>query len=103
MKKILLLAAILSSALAVSAQSSTPGIEQRQLNQRERIREGVASGSLTKKEARHLRARQAEIRHDKRVAKMDGVVTPAERRQLQQEQRRASRAIHRQQHDEQHR
>ena len=69
----------------------------------ERIKDGVDSGQLTKKEARHLRARQAKIRHDKRVARMDGVVTPAERKQLHKEQRRASRAIHRQKHDEQHR
>lgn len=91
------------TSLTASAQTPTPAIGQKQVNQHERIKEGVDSGQLTKKEARHLRARQAKIRHDKRVARMDGVVTPAERKQLHKEQRRASRAIHRQKHDEQHR
>jgi hypothetical protein len=46
---------------------------------------------------------QAKIRHDKRMAKSDGVVTPRERRKLHREQRRASKNIAVQKHDRQKR
>ena len=83
------------------AQSATPRVTGRQVNQQQRIKEGVKSGELTKREAARLEAQQAKIQHDKRKAKADGVVTPAERARLQREQNRASRTIYRQKHDAQ--
>lgn len=104
MKKILFsLTLAMFTSLVAMAQTATPRVTEKQANQHARIREGVESGALTKQESRHLRARQARIRQDKRVARMDGVVTPQERKQLRKEQRRASRAIYHQKHDEQHR
>ncbi len=50
-----------------------------------------------------MEARQAKIQHDKKVAKADGVVTPAERTKLNREQNVASRKIYRQKHDAQRR
>lgn len=82
----------------VSAQA-TPKVTQRQVNQQARIQEGRQSGELTKKEAAGLELQQAKIQHDKREAKSDGVITPAERRKLHTEQRRANRAIYKQKHD----
>lgn len=78
---------------------ATPKIDQRQVNQEKRIDQGVASGSLTGKEAARLEQREAKIRSDKVAAKADGRVTRAERRKLTREQNHASRAIHRQKHN----
>jgi hypothetical protein len=92
-------------ALAVvnelSAQVATPKVRERQAKQQSRIQEGRKSGELTNKETARLEAQQAKIQHDKRVAKSDGVVTPAERQKLKREQNRASRNIYRQKHDAQ--
>ena len=87
----------------VNAQARTPVITHRQVHQRHRIQQGVRNGSLTRAEARHLRYREAKIRHDKRMARRDGVVTPYERRKVRNEQNRASYAIYRQKHDGQRR
>ncbi|MFI5152153.1 MAG: hypothetical protein ACHQET_02385, partial [Chitinophagales bacterium] len=56
---------------------------------------------LTPRETEHLEAREAKIQHDKRIAKSDGTVTPAERARLNREENRTSRAIYRQKHDAQ--
>ena len=88
-------------ALIVSAQTATPGVTERQVNQQERIKEGVKSGELNKRETRRLEMREAKIQHDKKVAKSDGVVTSGERAKLQREENRTSRAIYRQKHDAQ--
>ena len=79
-----LVLSIFISSIA-SAQTATPVINERQLNQHERIKEGQESGQLTRKEARHLKMREAKIRHDKREAKADGVVTPQEKTKIERE------------------
>lgn len=86
-----------------NAQTRTPVITHRQVQQQHRIQQGIHHGSLTRAEARHLRYREAKIRHDKRMARRDGVVTPYERRKIRREQNRASYAIYRQKHDGQRR
>lgn len=85
------------------AQTATPRVTERQINQQELIQEGKRSGELTRREKRHLQMQQAKIQHDKKEAKADGVVTPQERRQLNREQNRANRNIYRQKHDAQSR
>ncbi len=77
----------------------TPVINQRQVNQHARIRQGVKSGELTPGEAAKLRAEQRDIRADKQAAKADGKVTPAERRQIRRDQNKASRDIYRLKHN----
>jgi uncharacterized membrane protein YebE (DUF533 family) len=98
-----LLIAFLGITSAVSAQTATPNVTKRQANQQARIGQGVSSGQLTPKETQHLEAREAKIQHDKKAAKSDGTVTPAERAKLQHEENRTSAAIYRQKHDAQHR
>ena len=95
--------AILAISHAASAQTATPGITARQANERVRIHQGVASGELTQPEAARLKAREADIRQDKRAAKADGVVTRDERQDIRQDERQTSRAIYRQKHDAQQR
>ena len=96
-----LLAAI--GFLAVSypsdAQAITPGINARQRNERARIRQGVATGELTRPEAARLKGREADIRQDKRAARADGVVTRDERHDIRKDESQASHAIYRQKHD----
>jgi hypothetical protein len=102
----LFVAAIASSALFAqeTAQTAppsekTPGINARQVNQQKRIRQGVKSGELTKRETRKLEAGEAKIQTDKLEAKADGKVTKAERAKITHEQNRESKAIHRMKHN----
>ena len=81
--------------------AATPGLDQRQARQDRRINQGLASGQLTPKEARRLKARERRLQAAKLAAKSDGVVTKRERRRLQHLADRNSRAIKRQKHDAQ--
>lgn len=103
MKKSLfsLLAAVglLAVAYPSEAQVVTPGINARQRNERARIRQGVATGELTRPEAARLKGREADIRRDKRAARADGVVTRDERQDIRKDEAQVSRAIYRQKHD----
>ena len=81
--------------------TATPKIDQRQVEQQKRLDQGVASGALTPKEATGLQKRETKIQADKMAAKADGKVTKAERRKLEREQNKASKAIYRQKHDRQ--
>lgn len=85
------------------AQTNTLVIRKEQQQEHRRIKQGVASGELTREEAERLRLQQVKIQQDKRIAKADGVVTPEERARLKTEQNRASRKIYRQKHDAQER
>lgn len=80
---------------------ATPGIDKRQANQQKRIDAGVASGSLTQKEADRLRAEQERNAKKEEAAKADGVVTKKERAALQHSENKSSRHIARQKHDRQ--
>ena len=79
--------------------TATPKIDQRQITQEKRVQEGVASGSLTPKEAARLEKREAKIEADKASAKSDGKVTAGERKKLSREQNHASEAIKHEKHD----
>ena len=100
MKKALVLVALITFAAgAAFSQTATPRVTKRQLKQQARIEQGVKSGQLTAGETKRLELQQAKIQADKRKAKADGVVTPAERAKLNREQNRASRKIYRLKHN----
>lgn len=80
-------------ALGQQKQDQTPRADKREAIQKQRIKQGVKSGELTKPEARRLAREQRKIKKDEAAAKSDGTVTPAERAKLQREQNRASRKI----------
>jgi hypothetical protein len=88
-------------AQAASAPAATPGIDQRQANQEQRIDKGVASGALNKRETRRLTKEQNLVDKAENKAKADGTVTKAERRRLHKMQNHASKDIHQQKHDAQ--
>ncbi|MEP7229450.1 MAG: hypothetical protein ABI691_04315 [Ginsengibacter sp.] len=79
---------------SVNAQTvSTPRAE------RHRIKQGVKSGELTRAETRNLANQQRDIHQDKKEARADGVVSPAERRHIKKDERKASRSIYRKKHN----
>ena len=107
----LLVAVLAAFALPVLAQTAvaparnpaaTPGVDQRQANQQQRIDQGVKSGELTGKEAARLEKGQERVQKIEDKAKADGKVTPKERERLQKAQNVESRKIANQKHDRQH-
>jgi len=102
--KIIKTAAVLAIALPTLAfaQANTPRVDQRQANQEQRIDQGVASGSLTQREANRLERGQQHVDNMENRAKADGVVTRGERARLHQAQDAQSARIYRQKHDRQH-
>jgi hypothetical protein len=94
-------AALLVVAGMASAQAQAPVANGREQNQRTRIRQGVASGELNRREAARMRGREAGLTAEKRAVRADGVVTSTERRDLRQTENQNSRAIYHQKHDAQ--
>ena len=105
MNKTFVAAAVLAlSAFAASAAGAdTPRIDQRQANQEQRIDKGIASGELTKREARRMNRQQTLVNKAEDKAKADGVVTAQEKKQLTKAQNKTSRHIYRQKHGAQDR
>ncbi|MEL6865899.1 MAG: hypothetical protein AAFP19_15850 [Bacteroidota bacterium] len=92
---------LLTFIFSTQAQTVTPKVAQRQVSQQKRIKQGVAQGDLTKREATKLQAQQAHIHRTKKRAKADGVVTKKERARIHKKQNRASKQIYRQKKDRQ--
>lgn len=103
MKKIVALLSCMAFGIIISAKAQTPGVNERQQNQRERIHQGVASGELTRRETAHAVQDQRHIRRAERRAKADGKVTNGERARLHHKQNTASRELSRNKHDAQDR
>jgi hypothetical protein len=101
--------AIIAGAISLSAQTTTPPpstsspkIDQRQVNQQKRIGQGVENGSLTARETTRLEKQEAAIDKQETRMKSDGKFTAAERARITREQNAASRRIYGQKHDAQH-
>lgn len=106
MKRIVGILLSVSFVLALGAGAlaqSTPSVDRREHRQQRRIRHGVRSGSLTRREAARLERQQARTRAAEARAKADGRVTARERVRLQRRENRTSRRIYRQKHDRQSR
>jgi hypothetical protein len=92
-----------AAAPAAAASTATPRVDQRQANQDRRIDQGIASGQLTRPEARRLERQQAAVNRAEDRARADGTVTVQERARLNQMQNQTSANIARQRHDAQRR
>lgn len=90
---------VMTFAAPVFADPKSPGADRREHRQKQRIKQGVKSGELTKKEARALAAEQKAIRAKEREMKSDGVMTREERKELNRDLNEASRNIAEQKHD----
>jgi hypothetical protein len=91
---------VLAAGMAY-AEGETPGIDQRQANQEQRIDQEIANGQLTQREAEKLNKQQQHIDTMENKAKSDGVMTKKERGRIHAAQDRASKNIYRQKHDRQ--
>ncbi len=112
LKKLLapaLFVAALAFPLASGAQANHPNcrpksVNTRQVRQTTRIRQGVRSGELTRRETQRLAAEQASIRtREAFYRRSGGEFTARERARVQRELQQSSRHIYRQKHDEQDR
>lgn len=99
--KTLSAALVAAIALPVFAQTATPGVDQRQINQEARIQQGVQSGALTAREAARLEKGQDRVERMEDKAKSDGTVTRQERARLQKAENVQNRQIYREKHDRQ--
>lgn len=93
------LVAVVMLGASLPAWAETPAIDQHQVNQQQRINQGVQSGTLNPNEAARLQRDQDRIQGMETRAKADGVVTPAERRRLRTAQEAESRRIARLKHN----
>jgi len=74
---------------------------QRNVNQQQRIEQGLQSGQLTNREAAKLERGQARVNRAEARAGADGHVGPNEQRRVQKAENRQSRRIHKEKHDAQ--
>ncbi|HVZ98002.1 MAG TPA: hypothetical protein VG847_14065 [Chitinophagaceae bacterium] len=92
-----LLILIIASGLGIA--SARAQVRRRTVRQQERIHQGVKSGELTHPEAAKLRSNERGIHQDIKAAKSDGKITPAERKDIRQDERKNSREIYRKKHN----
>ena len=94
--------AFAACALAALAQAQTAGSEtQRNVNQQERIEQGLQSGQLNTKEAAKLESGEAKINRMESNAMKDGTLTQSEKARIRKAQNAQSSAIYGQKHDAQ--
>lgn len=96
------------SVLAGQAATADPearnhAINKRQENQKDRVQQGVKSGELTGKEVRGIARDRNDVKKLEREYRADGVVTDAERKELDRRMDESSRDILVQKHDAQDR
>src|SRR5438045_9270282 len=82
-----------------SGAMAQQGTVQRDVNQQQRIEQGLQSGQLTTREAAKLEREQARVERDQARAMKDGVMTPAEQARLARAQNRVSRDLSREAQD----
>jgi len=90
------LAAAIAGLFSVTASAQTAGSEvQRDVNQQQRIEQGLKSGSLTTREASQLERSEAKIDKRESNAEKNGSLSPAEKARIQRAQNQESRNINR--------
>jgi hypothetical protein len=102
MKPVHLLSIAVGLALCGTAAAQTTGTEvQRNINQQERVEQGLQSGQLNTREAAKLEKGEARIDKMESNALKDGTLTEAEKARIRKAQNAESKAIYRQKHDAQ--
>ncbi len=87
-------------ATAASAQTAADAV-QRDVNQQNRIEQGLKSGELTTKEAGKLEREESRVDKMEANALKDGKMMPAERRRIARAQNKVSKDIYQEKHDAQ--
>ena len=91
-----LAAAAIAGLFSVAASAQTTGSEvQRDVNQQQRVEQGLKNGSLTTREASQLERGESRIDRMESNAEKDGKLSPAEKARIQRAQNQESRQINR--------
>lgn len=90
--------AFVSGAFADTAATADV---QRDVNQQQRIEQGLKSGQLNTKEASKLEREETKVERDQTRALKDGTVSAQEQHKLTAEENKVSRDIYQQKHDAQ--
>src|SRR5215467_1503117 len=94
--KATIIAGAVAGLFSFAAIAQTTGSEvQRDVNQQQRIEQGLQNGSLTTKEASKLEAGESRIDKMEANAEKDGKLSPAEKARIQRAQNQESRRINR--------
>ena len=103
MKLVKLIGAVaIAAAFATPALAQTTGtVVQRNVNQQERIEQGLQSGQLTTREAAKLEGEESRVDKMESRALKDGKLSPDERARIDRAQNQVSRDINREKHDAQ--
>jgi hypothetical protein len=100
--KTVYLAVLATLAFAAGARAQTTATEtQRDVDQQQRIEQGLQSGQLTTHEAARLENGEAKVDRMQTNAMKNGSVSPAEQARIQKAQNAESRSIYNQKHDTQ--
>ncbi|MBS0320307.1 MAG: hypothetical protein JSR18_07195 [Proteobacteria bacterium] len=100
-RKTLAVALVATLAMAGAASAQTATDTQRNVDQQQRIENGLQSGQLNTHEAARLEQGEAKIDRMESHAAKDGNVSAAEAAKIQNAQNRESKAIYAQKHDAQ--
>ena len=87
-----------SVALPVGAQSTASEV-QRNVNQQQRIEQGLQSGALTTHEAGQLERQQTQVDRMEKNALMDGSLSSTEKARIQAAQNKSSKTIAAEKHN----
>jgi hypothetical protein len=79
--------------------TKAPTINQRQDNQQDRLKQGVQSGELTRREALTLKEKEVRLTRLEKRLKEDGKLTPEERARMEKYLDYLSKDIYKQKHD----
>lgn len=97
-----LLAGLIAAALSGMASAQTGAVvhdTQRDINQQQRIENGLRSGALTTREASGLEKQEAKVDRMQANAEQNGKVSPREQARIQNAQNRVSQDISRDTHN----
>lgn len=89
----------LGGGAAFAEGTDSPGIDQREQRQEQRIQQGIQSGALTQGEAARRQGQLDRIEAREEKMKEDGKLTRGERRRLHQQLDNSSRKIYRDKHN----
>ena len=97
---VLVVTSALSAIAFLNPSSASAGeIRDREVNQQQRIYNGVKQGEISRQEYRNLETREARIAAQRRVYLRDGNLNRREISRLTNEQNRVSQAIYRDRHN----
>jgi hypothetical protein len=92
----IIVAGAAAGLFSLAAQAQTTGSEvQRDVNQQQRIEQGLQSGSLNTREASKLESEQSRINRMQSNAEKNGNLSPQEKARIQRAQNQESRDINR--------